>query len=129
MENSRCSFSAARLANWLTQQASEQLDTRVQHHAQRLGLKPKLAFGPVRVAVTGRRISPPLFESMELLGRDRAMTRIDAALARTPWQPYAIAAMATYVGVVIESFVIDSDRHQIYGGPSDFVGWQAGRVI
>ena len=35
-----------------------------------LGLKPRLAFGPVRVAVTGRRISPPLFESLELLGRD-----------------------------------------------------------
>ena len=38
-----------------------------------LGLKPKLAFGPVRAAVTGRRISPPLFESLELLGRDSAL--------------------------------------------------------
>ena len=38
-----------------------------------LGLKPKHAFGPVRVAVTGRRVSPPLFESMELLGRDRSL--------------------------------------------------------
>ncbi len=37
-----------------------------------------------------------------------------AALARTPWQPYAIAAMATYVGVVIESFVIDSDHWRHY---------------
>ena len=36
-----------------------------------LGLKPKIAFGPVRVAVTGRQVSPPLFESMELLGRER----------------------------------------------------------
>ncbi len=36
-----------------------------------LGLKPKVAFPPVRVAVTGRTISPPLYESMELLGRDR----------------------------------------------------------
>jgi glutamyl-tRNA synthetase len=41
-----------------------------------LGLKPKNAFGPVRVAVTGRRISPPLFESLELLGRDRALARL-----------------------------------------------------
>ena len=40
------------------------------------GLKPRLAFGPVRVAVTGRRISPPLFESMELLGRDRSLGRL-----------------------------------------------------
>jgi glutamyl-tRNA synthetase len=37
-----------------------------------LGLKPKHAFGPVRVAVTGRTVSPPLFESMELLGRERS---------------------------------------------------------
>ncbi len=44
-----------------------------------LGLKPRNAFGPVRVAVTGRRISPPLFESMELLGRDRSLARLAAA--------------------------------------------------
>ncbi len=45
-----------------------------------LGLKPRVAFGPVRVAVTGRRVSPPLFESMELLGRDRSMERLQRAL-------------------------------------------------
>ena len=45
-----------------------------------LGLKPKVAFGPVRVAVTGRRVSPPLFESLELLGRDRSVSRIQQAL-------------------------------------------------
>ena len=39
---------------------------------EELGLKPRNAFGPVRVAVTGRRVSPPLFESLELLGRERA---------------------------------------------------------
>ena len=44
-----------------------------------LGLKPRNAFGPVRVAVTGRRISPPLFESMELLGRDRSLARLSTA--------------------------------------------------
>ena len=47
-----------------------------------LGLKPKLAFGPVRAAITGRRISPPLFESLELLGRDSALNRIAAARRR-----------------------------------------------
>ena len=46
-----------------------------------LGLKPKNAFGPVRVAITGRRVSPPLFESMELLGRDRTLARLAPALA------------------------------------------------
>jgi glutamyl-tRNA synthetase len=46
-----------------------------------LGLKPRNAFGPVRVAVTGRRVSPPLFESMELLGRERSLGRLQGALA------------------------------------------------
>jgi glutamyl-tRNA synthetase len=44
-----------------------------------LGLKPKVAFGAVRIAVTGRRVSPPLFESMEILGRDETMRRLGAA--------------------------------------------------
>jgi glutamyl-tRNA synthetase len=44
-----------------------------------LGLKPKHAFGPVRVAVTGSTISPPLFESIELLGRDLTLDRLRAA--------------------------------------------------
>jgi glutamyl-tRNA synthetase len=46
-----------------------------------MGLKPRVAFGPVRVAVTGRRISPPLFESLELLGRERSLARLQSALA------------------------------------------------
>ena len=46
-----------------------------------LGLKPKAAFVPVRVAVTGRRVSPPLFESVELLGRDKTFGRLARALA------------------------------------------------
>jgi glutamyl-tRNA synthetase len=47
-----------------------------------MGLKPRDAFGPVRVAVTGRRVSPPLFESMELLGRERTLARLAAAGGR-----------------------------------------------
>jgi glutamyl-tRNA synthetase len=46
-----------------------------------MGLKPKSAFGPVRVAVTGRRVSPPLFESLELLGQARSMARIASVLS------------------------------------------------
>lgn len=46
-----------------------------------MGLKPKVAFGGVRVAITGRRISPPLFESMELLGRERSMHRLREAIS------------------------------------------------
>ncbi len=43
-----------------------------------LGLKPRVAFGPLRVAVSGRRVSPPLFESMELLGKESTLTRLRA---------------------------------------------------
>jgi glutamyl-tRNA synthetase len=46
-----------------------------------LGLKPRLAFGPLRVAVSGRRVSPPLFESMELLGKESTLTRLRALRA------------------------------------------------
>ncbi|MBB4734998.1 glutamyl-tRNA synthetase [Micrococcus cohnii] len=42
-----------------------------------LGLKPRQAFGPVRVAVTGKKVSPPLFESLEILGRASALARLD----------------------------------------------------
>jgi glutamyl-tRNA synthetase len=47
---------------------------------EKLGLKPRLAFGPVRIAVTGSHISPPLFESMELLGKERSIARLKAAV-------------------------------------------------
>ena len=47
---------------------------------EEMGLKPRIAFGAVRIAVTGSHISPPLFESMELLGRDRSLERINAAI-------------------------------------------------
>jgi glutamyl-tRNA synthetase len=45
-----------------------------------LGLKPRVAFGAVRIAVTGSHISPPLFESMELLGKSASILRIEHAL-------------------------------------------------
>lgn len=47
-----------------------------------LELKPRKAFGPIRVAVTGASVSPPLFESMELLGRSRSLARLRAARDR-----------------------------------------------
>jgi glutamyl-tRNA synthetase len=47
-----------------------------------LGLKPRKAFAPVRVAVSGRTVSPPLYESMELLGRERSLRRLRAGLER-----------------------------------------------
>jgi glutamyl-tRNA synthetase len=47
-----------------------------------LGIKPRVAFGPLRTAVTGRRVSPPLFESMEILGRYATLHRIRALRER-----------------------------------------------
>lgn len=44
-----------------------------------LGLKPRKAFGPIRVAATGATVSPPLFESLELLGRERSLHRLREA--------------------------------------------------
>jgi glutamyl-tRNA synthetase len=49
---------------------------------QELGLKPVQLFTSLRVAVTGRTVSPPLFETMEVLGREVSLTRIRAAVAR-----------------------------------------------
>ena len=48
---------------------------------EELGLKPRVAFGPLRVAVSGRRVSPPLFESMEILGPERTVARVAALRA------------------------------------------------
>ena len=47
-----------------------------------LGLKPRVAFGPVRTAISGRRVSPPLFESMQILGKIDSLERIDRLAAR-----------------------------------------------
>ncbi|HSE70761.1 MAG TPA: glutamate--tRNA ligase [Nocardioidaceae bacterium] len=66
----------AGLESWETATIDEALRRAL---VEDLGLKPRHAFGPVRVAVTGRRISPPLFESLELLGRDRSLARLGSA--------------------------------------------------
>ncbi len=46
-----------------------------------MSLKPRVAFAPLRVAITGRRVSPPLFESMELLGKESVLARLTALRA------------------------------------------------
>jgi glutamyl-tRNA synthetase len=50
--------------------------------AEELGLKTGQLFGTLRVAVTGRTVAPPLFETMSVLGKDLCLERIDAALER-----------------------------------------------
>lgn len=48
--------------------------------AERLGLKAGQLFGIIRVAVTGQKVSPPLFESMEIIGREKVLERIGNAI-------------------------------------------------
>ena len=62
--------------------SAELLEQRCREAAEAAGMKAGDFFTPIRVAVTGRTVSPPLFASLELLGRDRALARIDAALAK-----------------------------------------------
>ncbi len=59
---------------WTTPKIQEELQAAL---IEGLGLKPRVAFGALRVAVSGRRVSPPLFESFELLGRDETLARLN----------------------------------------------------
>jgi glutamyl-tRNA synthetase len=68
----------AALADWNTDAVRAAVTEAAEEH----GLKLGKAQAPVRVAVTGRTVGLPLFESLETLGRDRTLARIDAALAR-----------------------------------------------
>jgi glutamyl-tRNA synthetase len=64
------------LPGWSTPQIEQALKEAL---VEGLGRKPRQAFGPVRVAVSGRTVSPPLYESIELLGRDRTVRRLETA--------------------------------------------------
>ena len=66
----------AALEDWSTPALEQALHAAL---VDGLGLTPRNAYGPLRVAVTGRTVSPPLFESMELLGRQRSLARLQAA--------------------------------------------------
>jgi glutamyl-tRNA synthetase len=55
------------------------IETALREAADVLGLKPRQAFQPIRVAVTGSRVSPGLFESIELLGREKTLRRLRVA--------------------------------------------------
>jgi glutamyl-tRNA synthetase len=68
------------LTDWSTPAIEEALKSAL---VDGLGRKPRQAFGPVRVAISGRTVSPPLYESIELLGRERTLARLAAARAMT----------------------------------------------
>jgi glutamyl-tRNA synthetase len=60
---------------------AEAIETALRAVLERLGLKPRQGFQPIRLAITGSKISPGLFESIELLGRETAVGRLSAASA------------------------------------------------
>lgn len=81
-ENSSAIIQAAHsalesLAQWQTEAIQQALN---QALVEDLGEKPRNAFGPVRTAISGRRVTPPLFECMELLGKERSLKRLEAFL-------------------------------------------------
>jgi glutamyl-tRNA synthetase len=65
----------AALSDWTAASIEEALRALVEE----LGQKPRQAFAPIRLAITGSKVSPGLFESIELLGRERSLQRLDAS--------------------------------------------------
>jgi glutamyl-tRNA synthetase len=59
----------------------EQIETTLKKLCDELGEKPRTVYMPIRVAVTGSRVSPGLYESLELLGKETALARLEAASA------------------------------------------------
>jgi glutamyl-tRNA synthetase len=61
---------------------AESIEGALRALADELGEKPRVAFQPIRLAVTGSKVSPGLFESLELLGRDETLSRLGAAVTQ-----------------------------------------------
>lgn len=62
-----------KLETWTTEHIQQTLQSQL---IEKMELKPRIAFGPLRSAVSGRRVSPPLFESLEILGREISLQRL-----------------------------------------------------
>jgi len=63
--------------------AASEIEAALRALAERLELSPRKAFEPIRIAVTGSKVSPGLFESIELLGKDETLKRLSAAAGAT----------------------------------------------
>jgi len=61
---------------------AHEIEAALRGLAERLELSPRKAFEPIRIAVTGSKVSPGLFESLELLGKEETLRRLTAAAAR-----------------------------------------------
>ncbi len=58
------------------------IETALRSEAEKLGVKAGQMFHPIRVAISGRKVSPPLFESLEVLGKETSLERIDEAIVK-----------------------------------------------
>jgi glutamyl-tRNA synthetase len=56
-----------------------EIESALRALAERLALSPRKAFQPIRIAVTGSKVSPGLFESLELLGKEETLRRLSSA--------------------------------------------------
>ena len=65
-----------------TEFTHDALDSTLRAAAQELGIKPGQMFQPIRVAVCGRKNAPPLFETLEVLGRETTLARIEKAILK-----------------------------------------------
>jgi glutamyl-tRNA synthetase len=61
---------------------AEQIEAALRELAERLGLKPREAFQPIRLALTGSKVSPGLFESLEVLGKEESLARLGVGSGR-----------------------------------------------
>jgi glutamyl-tRNA synthetase len=75
-----CRAAAERLAAVEPWEATA-IEEALRDLAEERGLKPRDAFAPIRLAITGSKVSPGLFESLDLLGRDESLARLSAAVA------------------------------------------------
>jgi glutamyl-tRNA synthetase len=62
--------------------AAAEIEAALRGVAERLGLSPRKAFEPIRIGVTGSKVSPGLFESLELLGKEETLRRLSVAADR-----------------------------------------------
>jgi glutamyl-tRNA synthetase len=74
---------AAKALTALEDWSADAIEQTLRSLADERQLKPRKAFQPLRLAITGRLVSPPLFESMALLGKDRSLARLDHAAGLT----------------------------------------------
>jgi glutamyl-tRNA synthetase len=72
----RILLSARAALETLQSWSADAIETALKQLCEELGEKPRTVFGPIRVAVTGSRVSPGLYESLELLGRDTSLERL-----------------------------------------------------